>query len=449
MDVYRSKIRPLISVSGLVLAMLLGGAPQALAQYYSPAPVTAQQNRVLLSENFLGREFMQGPLHSVESTTHNDGQANHYRVNSRHGTHMITGTDQTKAFIREIYTADALRKKSTVGTIGSAAGNRVLNLVKAPVKLVGAVGDRLNTIGSVEDAILIAPRTALDVGEKLVTGAGEMVYTGGRLIKGVGGSGLRCDGLGNCLNEAGKDILSGLNSVAGKHGAARRLHAQYGTDSETRNPILKKEIDRLSYAQAYTNAGLRLFAPDTGITDLDDYRDAVGYYNSGQTVSKYRDARKPREEQKDRLAARGVPQSLIQAFYKNDNYTKRERLDLISNIETLGPHINLAPLVGDAAKASSPYAAKGYTAQYAYLAGLSQAYGLMDFTGTTSPIAITSNGQHILTRKADYLEWTPATAQDVAQLSRLRNPEFHVIGHASEEVKHRAQSQGVRVFVTG
>lgn len=445
----RSRLKRIIGVSSLTLAIFLSSASQSLAQFYAPQPAIAQQNQGLSAENFLGRKWMQGPLHSVASTVQNDGQANRYSVSSRHGTHLITGTEQTRTFIREIYAAEALRGKSTVGTVGGAVGNRVLNLVNTPIEVVGAVGNRLNTIDSVGDAVLLAPRTALDVGEKIVTGTGELLYTGVRLARKVTSSGVGCDSLGNCITGAGENIWSGLNSVSGKNRSARRLHAQFGTDYETRNAILKKEIDRHAYADAYTKSGLLLFAPDTGITEFDDYRDAVGFYDATQTVGGYRDSRRAREEQKARLAARGIPQGLIQAFYQNKVYTRREKVDLIASLESLRPNINIAPFIANAAQANSPYDAKSYVRQYAYLAGLSQAYGVWGFIGTSSPIAITPNGRHILTRTADYLNWTPATAQDVAQLSRLRNPELHIIGLASEEVRQRAQSRGVRVFVTG
>jgi len=407
-------------------------------------PAIAAPYNTVRAQDFLGSDWMQGPFHRVAVTAHNNGQVNRYTVETRHGIHMINGTDQTRAFIREINAAEDLKHKSTVGMAGTALKNRVVNLVKTPVRVVKAVGDRIDTVNSVEDAVLLAPRITIDLGGKLINGAGEMIYTGNRLLK-SDGDGTKCQGLGNCLSKAGEDVLSGMNSVAGKHNSARKLHARYGTDSETRNPILKREVDRLAYAEAYTKTSAKLFAPNTGLSDFDTYRMGVRFYNNSELVAGYKDAYRARNQQTERLEARGIHPGLLKAFQKNENYTKKERVALIDSLERFGPIANIGPFIEDAAKANTVYEAKSFVDRYHYLSQLQTRRGIHNFTGTSMPIAVTRGGHHILTLKADYLNWTAQTGNAVADLARLRKSEIHILGHASPDFKRRAQSHGVKI----
>jgi len=403
----------------------------------------AAQINTVRALDFIGAEWMESSQHRVAPTAKNNGHINSYTIETNHGTFIIDGTEQARAFIREIVAAEELRQKSTVGMVGTAVKERVVNLVKTPLEVVNAVGDRIDTVSSVEDAILLAPRTSIDVGEKLLNGAGEMIYTGNRLIKSA--SGTKCTSLGNCLSEAGEDIFSGINSVVGKHNSARRLHARYGTDAETRNPILQREIDRLSYAQAYTKTGIRVFAPNTGFSEFDSYRDAVGFYDNSETVAGYKDAFKPRINQIKRLEARGIHPDLIKAFYKNENYTKKEKVALIDSLERLDPQANIGSFIEDAAQANTSYAAKSFVDNYRYLSYLQATQGIQNFKGTTKPIAITHDGHHILTLKADYLNWTPQAENVVRDVARLPKSEIHILGHASADFKRRALELGVRI----
>ena len=136
---------------------------------------------------------------------------------------------------------------------------------------------------------------------------------------------------------------------------------------------------------------------------------------------------------------------MIKAFYANDAYTKKERVALIGSLERLRPSINLTPFIDDAVKARTPYEAKSFTQRYNYLSRLHATHGIHDFTGTSSPIAVTSQGDHILALKADYVNLTPQADMMLTQLSQFRNAQIHILGHSSPDFKHRAQSRGIRV----
>lgn len=401
------------------------------------------------AQNFLGPDWMDSPIHRVAPDATNNGQINTYIIETEHGVFHVKGTDQARDFIREIDAAHTLKQKSTPGMVGSALKSRVVILVKTPVKTIKSVGNRIDSVRNVEDALLLAPRTVIDVGGSVINGAGEMLYTGNRLLKSAGG-GSKCQGFGDCISDAGEEILSGINSVAGKHNSARRLHARFGTDSETRNPILKREVDRLAYAEAYTKTGFKIISPNTSYADLETYRRGVGFYNTGNIVANYQDAYRKRNEQRDDLLARGIDADVLRVFYKHKIYTKKQKFSMIENLNQLGPDTNLTPFIQDASAANTVYDAKSFADKYAYFARLKTTRGIHDFKDgplkAHGPIAITVDGHHVLPLKADLLGWSPQTDKAVSYLAQFPKSELHILGQASQELKQRAQSKGVRII---
>lgn len=413
------------------------------------ATCNATPQNTLNAQDFLGAEWMQGPYHRVAPQTINNGQINQYIIETNHGQFTIDGTDQARAFIQEMNAVETLKEKSVVGAAGNAVRRRVVSLIETPIEVVEGVGNRIDTVDSVEDAVLLLPRTGIDIGGQLLNGAGEMVYTGNRIVRKAGGSvsgGAKCDGFLNCLSEAGEDVFSGFNSVVGKHSTARRIHAKLGTDKHTRNPYLKKEVDRLSYVESYANTAIRFLAPPTSIDELETYRSVVGNYNGGELVSNYKDAFKPRNEQRDRLIARGVDAELLAKFKDNDNYTKSERLALLGSLETFGPQINLKALIKDAVNADSYYSAQSFVEQYAHLATINAERGIANFEGMAMPVAMTADGSYIVTLKADYLDLSAESEVLLAEVAQKPNSELHILGHTSDDFKSRAQDQRIRVL---
>lgn len=401
------------------------------------------------AQNFLGPEWMESPIHRVSPQAINNGQINTYVIETYHGVFHINGTDQARAFIREIDAAHVLEHKSTAGMVGSALKSRVVNLVKTPIQVVKSVGNRIDAVDDVEDAILFAPLTALDVGGTIINGAGEMIYTGGRLLKSAGG-GSKCQGLGDCLADAGEDVLSGVNSLTGKNNSARKLHARFGTDSETRNLILKREVDRLAYAESYTKTGFKLFAPKTGFSELDSYRQGVGLYNNSSLVADYEDAYRKRDKQEEALLARGLNQDILSLFYKHKIYTKSQRFGLIESLNQLGPYVDLTPFIQDAITAQTVYEAKSYVDKYSYFAWLKENRGIYGFEDSPiralGPIAVMADGHHLMSIKADLLDRTTQISSIVTYLAQFPKSEIHILGQASPELKQSANGKGVRVI---
>ena len=415
------------------LALLLGLEATAFAASSTSLP----------AEDFLGPEWMESALHRVSPEARNDGRINSYTIETHHGTFFIDGTHQAQMFIHEITAAEDLTQRSTAGAFGQAVQERVVNFVKTPIDVIGSIGERIDTVSSVEDAILLAPRTTMDVGEQLINGVGEAAYTGKRLLKKVG-DGSSCQGAAECIAEVNEQAIKGLNSLTGKNRAARKIHAEFGTDSETQNPILQREVDRLSFTQSYTKTGIKLFLPDKGVSGLDEYLSAVRFYNNGETIAFYEDRHRYREDQKERLEDRGLSRELLRTFYRNPSFTNRERIAFVDSLESFGTQPNLEPIITKAAMAPTRYEAVALIDRYRYLSAVFADNNFEAFADTS--IIATQDGRHILTIKADYLDWTAESSDSLAPLVNYKKPEIHILGHASPSFKRNANKQGISVI---
>ena len=419
------------------LALGLGASLTAMA---NPYQVPAQ--------DFLGADWMQSPIHRVAPMAQNNGAANIYIIETPDRAYTVHGTDQARTLIREIHAVHMLRQRSTTGAVVKSIKNRTANMVTTPLRTVKSIGGRLDRVESFEDAAFFIPQTIGEVGGTLINGAGEMAVTGARIAKGA--TGTRCDNFGNCAANAGKDMWSGVNSLTGKHNVSRRLHASLGTSPETQNKALKREIDRLSYAEAYSGTAFKFSVPNMGLNYVSDYQRGIGYYNNSEFVAGYEDAHRSRNHDKASLKVMGVPAQTIDALYANQAFTKTDRAALISAINGIGRSAYTADFAQDAAAASAPHIAKTKVEIYKYFAHLAQTGQIADFISGPSTMIRLRNGALILPLKADYLQWTPETAQMTRYLSRSarqqkNRAELHILGGASPEFKNNAGRMGVRV----
>ncbi len=432
------------TTSAVVIAMMV--AVSAHAQT-SGAPITT-----VSAQKFIPANYMQSAHHRVLPNATSNGFSLIYRIETPAGMHVIEGTDRAISRIDEIHATEVLRGRSTIGVVANSAKNRTLNLVQTPVRLLGAVGHEVGEISSAEDAILFVPVQTGNLVGKVAHGVGELGVTGVRIAKGAAGT--RCSGF-ECLERAGKDILSGANSLTGKHDVSRRLHAEFGTNSETDNEAYRKEIDRISYADAYTGTAYK-FGLGTGGADINYFSNVVtgtGYANNGEFLISYKDAYRTRNQDKASLAAWGVPAKTIDAFTNNPAYTQTMRTRLVAALRLMNNLAQQARLAVDAAAARTQYDADSYLAAYEYIAKLAAQGELRGLTQTT-PVAaaVKTNERLIMPYRADYLQWTEKSQRPVQILANAARqdatrtlPEIHIIGTASDEFRINAKRMGVNV----
>ena len=445
-----------------LLPLGLACSPIANAQSVKPYPVqmadsgqSAGFTNTLDARNFLPSDLMVGPHHRVLPRVETNGVSNTYIIETPHGNHTVQGTDQAKVRIFEIEATEFLREKTVIGAIGKATKDKTVNLVKTPIRIVGAVGDRIDAVESAQDALFFVPENVGLLIGKLANGVGEIGVTGARIVKGAGST--SCSGL-NCVTDIGGDVWSGLNSIVGKHDAANRLHKSVGTNPETRNKALRRQVDRLAYTDAYTGTAYKM---GLGVSNANiDYFSPVvtgtGYVNNGEFLTIYKDAYRERNANKERLNSWGISKDDIESLYSNENYTNAMRREINVHLQSFGTPNTRTRLVKIAKNASTPYVAHQNFLTIRYLAkeyGDGRIREIVPESG--GAVGVRDNGTLVLPYVADYLQWTPSSERTVNYMSRLktlspdyRMSEIHVIGRASDEFKIKAQAMGVNIIET-
>ncbi len=404
------------------------------------------------AQDYLGADWMKSEWHSVNPTAINDGVFNSYEITTPDGTYTVRGTTQARQNIREIYAIYQLRERSIADTFANSLTTRTVNWVKTPLRTAGMVGKRVGAIDSVGDAALFVPKAIYDTGDVVVSSVGEFAVTGRRIATGAAGT--KCGSFGDCVSEAGTDIWSGLNSLLGKHNAARRLHAEFGTDRQTQNPLLRREIDRLSYTEAYTGSAFKFAIPNANIKYLSDYQTGIGYYNNAEFAAGYTDAHRPRNAQKKMLADAGVSDEQINTLYKSPLYTHNQRTALAGALSIIQAKGQLSGFVMGANSVQTLEDAQNIIDVYGYLAGQVDQGQLMGFAPEPVIIAQKIDGSLFAPIRADYLQWNDGLAQKAKRLlaqarSTNAGAQIHLLGQASPEVSSRLGAMGIKLVQAG
>lgn len=410
------------------------GAPSN-AQTASQQPVNAAQ--------FLGSEFMESPHHRVAPQAISDGYLLRYEIETPYERISVIGTEQTKTRIREIHATEVLRQRSTGGEILNSAKDRTTNLVETPYRIGKTLVNRADNISNVGDAVLFVPEQIGQAAGNLLHGVGELAVTGARITSGAAGT--KCSGF-ECVEKAGSDIWSGVNSLAGKHNASRRLHAEFGTDPQTENKAYRKQIDRLAYANSYTGTTIKLGAGQAGIDYLSPAFTGVGYVNNGEFVGQYEDAHRQKNREKSNYLRWGANPEAVENLYKNSAFTKLNRRRLFKALDAIPDKDFVVPLIHDAADSPDRSHTEVHLAVYDYIAALEVRGGISAyFNNGSAPLISSSDGTLILPVYADYLELTPQLNRDLQDLSSRRQSALHVLGYAAPSVKQTARRLGVQI----
>ena len=410
------------------------------AQTYTAQINTTQVN----AAQFLGAEYMQSLYHRVLPQAISDGVMLTYTIETSQQQVSITGTEQAKIRIHEIHATETLRQRSTGGAILDSAKDRTTNLVETPYRIGKTLVNRAGDISNVEEAVLFVPEQVLDTAGNLLSGVGELGVTAMRITKGAAGT--KCSGL-KCIEKAGSDIWSGVNSLAGKHNASRRLHAEFGTDPQTDNKAYRKQIDRLAYANSYTGTTIKLGAGQAGIEYLSPAFTNVGYVNNAEFVGQYEDAHRQKKHEKEILESWGADLQAIDNFYANTAYTKANRRRLFRALNTLQDKPFAVTLFYGAADIDQRYAADSHVLTYEYIASLAANDEVAAYIANSAdPLIALRNGTVILPIYADYLTWSPQLENSLQNLSQSgQRGSLHVLGYAGPRVKQLATKRGIQV----
>jgi hypothetical protein len=449
----------LVFTSGLILSAVLGacqtldakqGDSDTSTEFVETTPGFESAGMVDAA-TFLGADLMSSDLHRVYPEAWNDGYANTYKIETPKHLYVVQGTGLAKTRIREIAATEELRHQSTGVEAGKAVVERTVNLVATPARALGGIAERFGKVENTGDALMVVPSGAAEIAGHLGDGLKELGITGWRITTGAAGT--RCQGINGCAAKASEDIWSGVNSLAGKHQAAKEIHAELGTDPYTENKVLQRQVNRLAYTDAYISTATKVGYTWSGVRILDPLATGVGYYNNGEFVATYEDARKYRRLEKKQLRAWGVSENVINELYSNEAFTHLTRSRLTKAVSTFGTNTYKVRMIEEAASSSTRFVAESRLRVYLYLAELVENDTVKAFVADLpSAVAVGKDGTLILPFAVDYIKWTKElapTIESFSQLSKQGKPVIHVLGTASPMFKQEARTLGVRVIELG
>lgn len=432
----------MLNTALLIVFFGMGQGP-VLASSNAQQEQTVREHHVFAQE-ILGEAWMSGELHKVYPYAIIDHDRLRFKILTDSGDVVVKGTQDTRIYIQELYITDILKSRSTSGVVLQSTGARMANLVKTPVRAVKAVGKRTEKVDSVGDAALFIPDLTLDVAGGLLHGVGELFVTGQRLTSSVGST--KCEGL-NCVGKAGEDIWSGVNSLMGKHNAARKLHSEFGTDPQTENRAYRRQIDRISYAESYIGTAVKLGVGNAGVDVVSPWMTSVGYYNNGEFLTGYEDAHRRRNFEKGRIVSWGISRPQVEDFYKSEAFTKLQRRRFFIALETIHDQQLKRRIFDEAYWAPDRAEARGHLARAEHIAEFAK-QGLVTL-GDKSARAltvITHDGKRITPIYADLLNSNSHIAgpHAIVKQTSVQN-EIHVLGRASQRFVNMAVGAGFSV----
>ncbi|HKS97475.1 MAG TPA: hypothetical protein VJV74_15280 [Terriglobia bacterium] len=358
---------------------------------------------------FSAAQAIQGvPLHSADYSISDRVPVENFQyvfsVNTKWGPFRVMGSDLLRVRLREI---------------------------TAAAKLEGVNG--------AETAVESAGRTALkplNTAKDLVT---QPAQTIGDTVRGVGHIFGTAKATMNATDPHGDSIMA---SVTGGASARRKQAFNLGVDPNTSFPPLADQLKRVATADAIgttsANVGMSFVAGPAGF--------AIGASGTvGQVREMLRDKTPAdlEKEGRDLLAAMGVSEGTMNAFYANPNLSPTDKIVIVKVLESLGGVQGRELFVAGAARAPSIEMGFFYRHQamliQQYAKRVSPVSGFVSAGG--APMLMTANGT-VSILPVDYLSWS-APLTEIASASR--GGELWITGNASPMATSQLSALGWKV----
>jgi hypothetical protein len=359
--------------------------------------------------NFSATQAIQGvPLHGADYSIGDRVPVENFQyvfsVNTKWGPFRVNGSDLLRVRLREITATAKLEEVKGAKTAVESAGRTAL----AP----------LNTAKD------LVTRPAQTIGDT-VRGVGHIFGTARATM--------------NATDPHGDRIIA---SVTGGASARRKQAFNLGVDPNTSFPPLADQLKRVATASAVgatsANVGMSFVAGPAGY--------AIGATGTvGQVREMLRDKTPAdlEKEGRDLLAAMGVSQGTMNAFYTNPNLSPTDKIVIVKVLESLGGIQGRELFVAGAAKAPSVEMGFFYRHQamliQQYAKRISQVRGFVGVGG--APMLMTANGT-VSILPVDYLNWSAPLTQ-IASASH--GGELWITGNASPMATSQLSALGWKV----
>ena len=358
---------------------------------------------------FSAAQAIQGiPLHGADYSIGDRVPVENFQyvfsVNTKWGPFRVNGSDLLRVRLREITATAKLEEVKGAKTAVESAGRTAL----AP----------LNTAKD------LVTRPAQTIGDT-VRGVGHIFGTARATM--------------NATDPHGDRIIA---SVTGGASARRKQAFNLGVDPNTSFPPLADQLKRVATASAVgatsANVGMSFVAGPAGY--------AIGATGTvGQVREMLRDKTPAdlEKEGRDLLAAMGVSQGTMNAFYTNPNLSPTDKIVIVKVLESLGGVQGRELFVAGAAKAPSVEMGFFYRHQamliQQYAKRVSPVRGFVSVGG--APMLMTANGS-VSILPVDYLNWSAPLSQTA---STSHGGELWITGKASPMATSQLSALGWKV----
>jgi len=331
-----------------------------------------------------------------------------FKVDTKHGTFVIKGTDLLRVRAREIAATAKLEEVGGAETMMGSAGRTAL-------KPVGTAKD-------------------------LVTAPGQTISD---TFRGVG----HIFGTAKAAMKATDPHKEGtLASITGGSTARRKLAFNLGVDPNTSFAPLDAELKRLATASAIgetgANAGLSFVAGPAGYAIS-----AAGTSNTLRYALRDKTAAELERDGREALASMGVSDGTMDAFYANAMLSPTDKSIIVEALQSLGGAAGREIFVAGAAKAPRIEMGFFYRRQAELIAAYNKRVSpIRQFVRLGgAPMLETGKGT-VSILPVDYLIWTPPLEQLVAGAGGHGAPsEIWITGNASVMASAKLTELGWKV----
>jgi hypothetical protein len=392
--------------------ILLCAQPTAFAQDFEAAPVFD-------TTDLISADQMKGPGFEVAPQAPNNGLQNTYTIQTPDGSFEVQGTDLVKLRAHEMYAVHAFKELEGTDEFAEAASAAATgpldfakNMVLSPVETTGAVADG---VGSFFE----------NIGHSMFGGASEQ-------------------------EEGVVKTILGFDEI--KRGYAK----EFGVDPYTTNPILKEELDSVSWTGFAGGLGPRvafsLIPGGVGLaiqtTSFSDSMSELVYANTPAAL---------KDLNRDKLTAMGVDEETAGLFLEHPQFSPTRKtfivgaLEQMSGVEDRGALIEVALLAETAGDAFLwQKRAEMFTGYHVNVEPAARLVRIM-----TDVVILTPDGKLIGMVPTDYVAWTEANAAltsrtaseevvktEVAGIGEVSSKELWFLGGVSPLAQQNLEANG-------
>lgn len=386
----------------------------------------------------LPAQWLNNDLYTIDDTVMNDGYLNYYRIRSEYGDFDAASTLMLRVRFREIEALAKLDEISKTAVFVNAAADAGVGQLRTirqfathPIHTVVGIPAG---IGRMFARYKRQASDGLDTAKELVAGDDEST---------AGDEAADDDSAVDVVSDTATVVAEGYFGVSR---AERNWHREFGTDPYSSNPVLRKAIKSVAWADRLGRFGIKSVGIPKipGVDILGDVNEAVWS----------KDPYELQDLNRARLRDAGADEPLIERFFKQTTLSPTQQTLLIAAIADLEGASGRAGIVMQSLNALSETEARFFVQSTVMLAWYHRNHSPLAEISTqlTVPVGIRPAGGFTAVLAADHMYWNETIAKAVGQrMASLDNPadrlhELWTTGRVSARCREELTSLGWEIF---